>query len=147
MGINVVNGDTLRERAFVPAVHGFLDTIREGLPNTRILVVSPIYCPSAEEHPGPTTRDAANRAVTTPGMDALRDGCLTLRRIRELLAGVVDVRKDENLGYLSGLALLGEADAADLPDDLHPNPAAYVRMGKRFAANAFASGGFLAVGN
>ena len=34
LGINVVNGDTMRERTFVPAVHGFLDTIREGKPAT-----------------------------------------------------------------------------------------------------------------
>ena len=29
--------------------------------------------------------------------------------------------------------LFGADDAADLPDDLHPNPAGYVRMGERFA--------------
>lgn len=30
IGINVVNADVMRLRAFTPAVHGFLDTIREG---------------------------------------------------------------------------------------------------------------------
>lgn len=146
IGINVVNGDTMRARVFVPAVHGFLDTIRERLPNTRIMVISPIYCPSVEEHPGPTSRNSENRVVTTPGMETLREDCLTLSRIRELLSSVVDVRKDENLSYLSGLELFGEADAADLPDDLHPNPTGYIRMGGRFAAHAFALGSFFAPG-
>ncbi len=30
LGINMVNLDGMRLRTFVPAVHGFLDTIREG---------------------------------------------------------------------------------------------------------------------
>jgi hypothetical protein len=45
LGINVVNADTMRERAFVPAVHGLLDTIRDGHPDTPIVVISPIICP------------------------------------------------------------------------------------------------------
>ncbi|MYB39286.1 MAG: GDSL family lipase, partial [Gammaproteobacteria bacterium] len=35
--------------------------------------------------------------------------------------------------YVDGLTLFGAADAGDLPDDLHPNPAGYIRMGGRFA--------------
>ena len=54
VGINLVNGDTMRERTFVPAVHGFLDTIRDGHPTTPLLLVSPILCPAHEQHPGPT---------------------------------------------------------------------------------------------
>ena len=44
----------MRRRAFTPAVHGFLDTIREGHPDTPLLVVSPILCPIHEDTPGPT---------------------------------------------------------------------------------------------
>ena len=33
LGIDVVNLDSMRLRAFVPAVHGFLDTIRDGHPH------------------------------------------------------------------------------------------------------------------
>ena len=40
IGINLVNADLMRLRAFIPAVHGFLDTIREGHPTTPLLVVS-----------------------------------------------------------------------------------------------------------
>ena len=53
-GINIVNGDSIRERTYVAALHGFLDTIRDGHPSTPLAVVTPIICPEAEEHPGPT---------------------------------------------------------------------------------------------
>ena len=53
IGINLVNPDLMRLRAFMPAVHGFLDTIRDGHPTTPLLVVSPIYCPIHEDTPGP----------------------------------------------------------------------------------------------
>ncbi|HSP26964.1 MAG TPA: SGNH/GDSL hydrolase family protein, partial [Ilumatobacteraceae bacterium] len=54
LGINLVNGDSMRERVFVPAVHGLLDTIRDGHPDTPLVVISSIICPAAEDHPGPT---------------------------------------------------------------------------------------------
>lgn len=53
LGINIVNSDGLRLRSFTPAVHGFLDTIRDGHPDTPLLVVSPILCPIHEETPAP----------------------------------------------------------------------------------------------
>lgn len=54
IGINVVNTDAMRLRAFTPAVHGFLDTIREGHPTTPLLVVSSILCPVQEDTPDPS---------------------------------------------------------------------------------------------
>jgi hypothetical protein len=143
VGINVINGDTLRERAFTPAVHGFLDTIREGKAETPIVLVSPIYCPSAETRPGPTMPDATGKVVTLPGHEAVQAGCLTLVRVREILAEAVTARRaagDANLHYLDGLNLFGAADAGDLPDDLHPNPEGYIRMGHRFAGAVFTGG-------
>lgn len=62
LGINVVNHDVMRRRAFLPAVEGFLDTIREGHPTTPLLVVSPIVCPLVEDRPGPTSIDPASPA-------------------------------------------------------------------------------------
>lgn len=38
IGVNLVNGDVMRLRAFTPAADGFLDTIREGHPATPILI-------------------------------------------------------------------------------------------------------------
>ncbi|MFD0759327.1 SGNH/GDSL hydrolase family protein [Arthrobacter ulcerisalmonis] len=64
LGINVVNYDAMRLRAFVPAVHGFLDTIREGHPHTPILLISPIFCAIHEDTPGPGSIRADTRAQT-----------------------------------------------------------------------------------
>jgi hypothetical protein len=143
VGINVVNADSLKERTFVPALHAFLDTIRERKPTTPILLVSPIVCPVAEDHPGPTVREGTTFRVVA-GPPELRQGSLTLRRIRKLVAKLVDERRalgDANLHALDGLALFGEADVADLPDGLHPNAAGYARMGERFAERVFGVGG------
>ncbi|HPU50708.1 MAG TPA: SGNH/GDSL hydrolase family protein [Burkholderiaceae bacterium] len=142
-GINVINADSMRERVFGPAVHGFLDTIRERRPDTPIVLVSPIFCPSAEHRPGPTMPDVSGKYVTLSGHEAIQTGCLTLTRVREVLAEVVDVRRragDRQLHYLNGLQLFGAADAADLPDDLHPNPAGYARMGERFVREVLTGG-------
>ena len=147
VGINVVNGDTMRERTFGPALHGFLDTVREKHPDTPILLVSPIYCPSAEDRPGPTVPDADGNYITVDGLDDLRLTCLTLVKIRAIIAAAVETRRglgDTNLHYLSGLELFGVDDAGDLHDDLHPNAEGYVRIGQRFAELAFGPGGPLA---
>lgn len=136
VGINVINMDSMRERVFASALHGFLDTVREGKPATPIAVISPIYCPSAETAPGPTVANGAGRFVTLAGHDEIREGCLSLVRVREIVSDVVETRcgaGDSALHYVDGLSLFGAADAADLPDDLHPSPAGYQRMGERFA--------------
>jgi hypothetical protein len=146
VGINVVNADSLKERTFVPALHAFLDTIRERKPATPILLVSPILCPVAEDHVGPTLREGTSFRVVA-GPPELRPGSLTLRRIRTLVAKLVEKRRalgDANLHALDGLDLFGAADAADLPDGLHPNAAGYARMGERFAERVFGAGGAFA---
>ena len=120
VGINIAGSDSLKHRTFVPAMHGFLDTIRDGHPDTPILVVSPIICPVLEDTP------------------AAADG-LTLVRVRELLAEIVDARAGvgEQIHYLDGLRLFAEPDLAELPDGVHPSPEGYLRIGERFAAAAF----------
>ena len=143
LGINVLNGDSMRERVFIAAVHSFLDTIRDAKPRTPILVVSPILCPAAEDRPGPTLNDG--RAIYTPDRpESLALGALTARRIRELLTEIIERRRrggDADLHYLDGLKLFGQADLGDLPDGLHPNAAGLRRMGERFAELAFGAGG------
>ncbi|GIS69514.1 MAG: hypothetical protein CM1200mP9_03350 [Gammaproteobacteria bacterium] len=64
--------DSMKERVFVPALHGFVDTIRERKPTTPIILISPIFCPSAEHHPGPTVPNSDGKFVTLSGHPELR---------------------------------------------------------------------------
>ncbi|MFE3854690.1 GDSL-type esterase/lipase family protein [Streptomyces griseorubiginosus] len=154
IGINIVNHDVMRLRAFGPAVHGFLDTVREGHPDTPLLVVSPILCPIHEDTPGPCFPDFSGisegrfrfRTLGDPAERA--SGKLTLQVIREELARIVKQRaaEDPHLHYLDGRELYGESDTEDLPlpDDLHPDAATHQRMGERFARLTFGTDGVFA---
>lgn len=147
IGINLVNLDVMRLRAFGPAVHGFIDTIREGHPTTPLLIISPILCPIHEDTPGPTLpdvgalRDGVLRFRATGKAAEKAAGKLTLTTIRTELQRIVTQRAqtDPQLFYLDGRALFGEADCAHmpLPDNLHPDAAAHRLMGERFAQLAF----------
>ncbi|WP_433157255.1 GDSL-type esterase/lipase family protein [Kribbella sp. CA-247076] len=145
LGINVVNADAMRRRAFVPAVHGFLDTIREGHPTTPLLVVSPVLCPMHEDTPGPTMWDLDALARGELRFQATGDpadipaGKLTLNLIREDLARIVADRADPNLHYLDGRELYGAGDNTEhpLPDDLHPDAETHQLMADRFTKLAF----------
>ena len=141
VGINVLNGDSMRDRAFVPAVHGFLDTVRDGHPETPLVLVTPVLCPSLEEHPGPTVDDAQGRATTLPRPPALAGGALTLQRVRERLAGVVEARQDPHLHLVSGLDLFGAQDLVHLPDLLHPDQEGYDLIAQRFGRLVFEGNG------
>jgi hypothetical protein len=144
LGINLVNTDLMRSRALGPAVHGLLDTIREGHPHTPLLVVSPILCPIHEHTPGPSAIDpvafAEGRAafVATGDPADAATGRLTLSTVRAELARIVEQRSadDPHLRYVDGRRLYGEDDAVDLPlpDRLHPDPATHRLIGERFAA-------------
>jgi len=150
LGINVVNSDAMRVRAFVPAVHGFLDTIRDGHPHTPIVLISPIFAGIHEHTAGPGAFDPASFgtgqvrfiATGTPGDES--QGKLTLSVIRRELATLAGRRAaDPNLYYLDGTELFSEADAAihPLPDNLHPGPEAHRLIGERFAEFAFSPEG------
>lgn len=150
VGINLVNGDVLRMRAFGPCLHGFLDTIREGHPTTPLLVISPIYCGIHEQTPGPAATDFGDgtvryRATGDPREDV--SGKLTLRNVREEIERIVELRKreDTNIHYLSGLALFDEADAErhPLPDRLHPDTDSHALIADRFHALALGQDGSL----
>jgi hypothetical protein len=144
LGINIVNADSMRERTFVPSIHGFLDTVRDRHPDVPLVLITPITCPVVEDHPGPTGVDGAGRCSVVERPEALALGALTLRRIRELEAEIVAARRaagDPHLHLVEGPALFGPDDVADLPDGLHPNHAGYQRMGERFHALAFEGDG------
>jgi hypothetical protein len=142
LGINIVNADSMRERTFVPALHGFLDTIRDRHPDTPIAVITPITCPVVESHPGPTTvLDGTCRVHHRPAH--LAAGALTLERIRQIEREVVEARRrdDPHLHLVEGPDLFGPDDVHDLADGLHPNAAGYRRIGERFHRIAFTDGG------
>ncbi|MGN6124937.1 MAG: SGNH/GDSL hydrolase family protein [Humibacter sp.] len=149
LGINVVNLDAMRLRAFVPAVHGFIATVRDGHPTTPIVLVSPIFCGIHEDTPGPGAFDPATLGTdhvtfTASGQTGdLANGRLTLRVIRDALASLVEHRADPNLHYLDGLSLYGPEDAVahPLPDALHPDTESHGLIGRRFAERVFADEG------
>lgn len=143
VGINIVGGDTMKGRTFVPAVHGFLDTIRDGAPTAPILVISPIICPMHEDTPGPTVTDpeTGQRRGTPAHTPDVFDPPLTLRRVRDILRDIVLARAadDPALFYLDGLDLFGAGDLSELPDGLHPSPVGYLRIAERFASSPVVS--------
>lgn len=147
LGINIVNMDLMRLRAFGPAVHGFLDTIREGHATTPLLIVSPILCPIHEDIPGPTIPDFSDGQLKFRAAESASDaagGKLTLNIIRDMLRAIVEHRQgsDPNIYYLDGRSLYGEIDheRLPLPDRLHPDTETHRLIGKRFREAAFGDG-------
>lgn len=132
LGINVVNADSMRERAFIPAVHNFLDTLRDKHATTPILIISSIVCPFHENCPGPTMIDGSRLFGKERSVE-LSAGALTLKRTRMILEEIVKKRNDSHLHFMDGLELFGIADRNHLPDDLHPDSTGYRIMGERFA--------------
>ena len=123
LGINVSDNAALQERTFVDSAHAMLAIVREKHPRVPVALVSPIISPPRE--------------TSSSG------GGLPLVRMRSLLQDVAatwQARGDSQLHYVSGLDLFGETDLGDLPDQLHPNAAGYVRMGERFHALMLAPG-------
>ena len=113
LGINVHNFQSMRGRTFLPAVHGFLQTVRDGHPHVPLVVITPVY--GAE-------REVQASSVTLEG-ETLQ-GDLTLAVIRQLLGEAVTNRQrhgDADIVLIDGLSLLGPEEAAHFPDGLHPN--------------------------
>ncbi len=121
LGINVWSMGQLKERTFRDNAHTMLAIIRERHRQTPLIVVSPIFS-LAREHYG-------------------EEGGLSLTVMRGLLEHVVAERiaiGDRQIGYLSGLDLLGPTEGQSLPDGLHPSIPAYRRIGERFFAKVLA---------
>lgn len=138
VGVNTINVDSMRRRAFIPALHGFLDIVREGHPRVPIVVLTPIVCPAIEDTPGPTIKHADGRYRGTPRPIVDGDGTLTLGIVRELVRDVAQARRrtDPLLWAADGLDLLGHADADRLWDGLHPDQEGYDLMAARFVERA-----------
>ncbi|WP_333619137.1 SGNH/GDSL hydrolase family protein [Dietzia sp.] len=142
VGINLVNGDVVRRRLFGPLLDGFLDTIREGHPETPILLISPLHCAIFEDTPGPAATDFGDgeiryRATGDPA--DINAGAMTLRTVRTDMSALVARRRvsDPNLHLVDGLELFGESDAERFPlaDRLHPGPEAHFLIAERFLSH------------
>ncbi|MFF1632522.1 SGNH/GDSL hydrolase family protein [Leifsonia sp. NPDC058248] len=149
-GINIVNGDQMRLRVFRTAVHGFLDTIRDGHPDAPLLLISPVFCGPVEHSAGPTIQDPSRTdpwTISAGTPEEVAEGKLSLSVIRAELQRIVGERSqtDPNLHYLDGLELYGAADNERLPmpDNLHPADDVQQLMGERFARLAFGPHGLL----
>lgn len=152
LGINLVNADLMRLRAFRAGMHGFLDTLRDGHPSTPLLVVTPLHCRIHEATPGPGAFDTEAIAEGRLAFKATGDpaevpaGRLTLESIRTETTRLVVERQatDPHLFLLDGLALYGAADetAHPLRDSLHPDADTHRFIGERFAEHVFTDGPF-----
>ncbi|MDQ4501567.1 SGNH/GDSL hydrolase family protein [Sinomonas sp. ASV322] len=151
VGVNIVGARSMDQRTFVPALHGFLDRVRRGHPDTPIVLASSILWPGSDDTPGPSDveflADGGIRCHTNGDLADVGRGALTLAASRGHVEHVVDVRRSagENIAYLDGLALYGPADLArhPLPDSLHPDADLYAEIGRRFAHLALGEDGLV----
>jgi len=136
-GINIVTGDAMRGRVFVPALHGFLDTVRDAHPDVPIVLMSALSCPAFEELPGPRRLDAEGRLTGTVRTGEDRRDALSLSDTRARVEEVFTARADDlALFLMDGRELLGPDDTAHLYDGVHPDPAGYNLVASRFVAAA-----------
>ncbi|MCH4209310.1 GDSL-type esterase/lipase family protein [Bifidobacterium sp.] len=134
IGINIVNADSMRERFFVPALHGFLDTIRDKQPHTPIILSTACYCPIQKRNPGPIVMQPDGNYAVAERNVADDAGALTLQRTRDLIAAIAQERDDPQLTVADGREFFGPADAGLLVDKLHPGPEGIDLMAGRIAA-------------
>ena len=114
LGINM-SGGTVSDRTFRAFVIGFVQTLRDGHPDTPIAVVSPICHPPRESTPNVVE--------------------MTLQLMRQRLAEACQVLTDlgdTNLHYVDGLQLMGPDDVHLYADGIHPSAEGY-----RFLADAY----------
>lgn len=136
VGINLLNADSMRERAFRPAVHAFLDTIREGQPETPIVLITALACPIHEHTPGPVVIGADGMARAAGRRVETDAGALTLSRTREILQEAAAARTDPALTLLDGRTLFSADDAPLLYDALHPDQRGLDLIAARFVEHA-----------
>ncbi len=115
VGINVYNAASIGRRTFMPAIIGFVHTLREKHPDTPLAVISPIYSAWRENTENPV-------GFTLSAMRA---------EVAEAVA-LLQGHGDRNLHYVDGLELFGPEMAHLLPDDLHPDAEGYQAMGRNF---------------
>lgn len=134
IGINITNADSMRERMFVPVLHGFLDTIRESHPNTQLILCTACSCPMQEDAPGPVFMKPNGDFVVSEREVENDAGALTLQRTRQLIEHVVERRSDPWLKVVDGQQFFGMEDSQMLVDNLHPGPKGIDLIAERVTA-------------
>ena len=93
VGINIVGARAMDRRTFVPAMHGFLDRIRTGHPDTPIVLSSSILWAGNENVPGPAgvemLGEGHTRSFAIGDRGDVAKGALTLATSRDHLRHVV----------------------------------------------------------
>lgn len=100
VGVNIHGAASFSARSLGPALEGFVRTIRDGHPDTPILLTTPLHAPERERQP-----------------NALG---LTLADVRTEVANAA-----HGLPVVDGPSILGSADAGFLADGLHPDAEGY----------------------
>ncbi|ATO42174.1 hypothetical protein BA20089_08670 [Bifidobacterium asteroides DSM 20089] len=152
-GVNITGERSMNQRTFIPAVHGFLDIIRQVQPNVPIVLFSSILWPGSDDIPGPSDvkllDDGRMQCYCYGDRKDAEIGALTLRQSRLDLQYVVEQRSktDSNLYYFDGLTLFGNQDAGKyhLVDGLHPDVQLFSQIAKRFAKTVFGDDGLVPI--
>ncbi len=120
LGINIHGLGSLSRRTFHPVVLGIIANIRDGHPNTPLVMCSPIFCQPRESEPSSSG--------------------ISLEMMREDIQKAVESfrkRGDKNIHYLNGLDLIGPIQQKHLPDNVHPDGEGYKILGHNFIHAVF----------
>ncbi len=118
-GINIYGASSLNFRSFGQALLGSIAIIREGHPETPLLIISPVYSFERE-----TTQNAVG---------------WTLADYRGAVAEAVALVRDagdKNTFHQNGLDLFGEGLGDLMPDKLHPDAQGYEALAANFIRRA-----------
>jgi hypothetical protein len=133
VGINIVNAAAMNARTLPPALHGFVDRLRQAHPSALIVLITALACPMHEDAAGPTVWRADGTLDAYPHPSP-HEGQLTLAATRAVLRDVVAVRADDDprIVVVDGLALLGLDEGHLLSDRLHPTQEGFDLIARRF---------------